>query len=236
MPTGMTPAGWYVDPGDPSQLRYWDGTVWTVHQSPAPPTAPVGIEAHLQRAGDRVVVAAAAIAAGIAPEVCVPHRRGGGTVAVTFSSKPPPWVYLTAVVGLIWPIIIIAILRKTVTAPAWPVCDECTGGRRRNLMWMWVSIASWVPAFLLFSALPAMPQAVSWMLIALVALGPLIAAVWFSDRANLTRGVRGVVSRDGLTVDFPTKAFPRASVATYTSAVASPSPAGSSGATYLPGG
>jgi uncharacterized RDD family membrane protein YckC len=28
------PAGWYDDPQDPSQLRYWDGVVWSTHVSP----------------------------------------------------------------------------------------------------------------------------------------------------------------------------------------------------------
>jgi len=28
------PSGWYDDPQDPSQLRYWDGVVWSSHVSP----------------------------------------------------------------------------------------------------------------------------------------------------------------------------------------------------------
>ncbi|HEY6532178.1 MAG TPA: DUF2510 domain-containing protein [Acidimicrobiales bacterium] len=28
------PAGWYPDPGDPGQHRYWDGAAWTVHTHP----------------------------------------------------------------------------------------------------------------------------------------------------------------------------------------------------------
>ena len=28
------PAGWYDDPQDPSQLRYWDGVIWSDHTSP----------------------------------------------------------------------------------------------------------------------------------------------------------------------------------------------------------
>jgi hypothetical protein len=35
--TGGSPAaGWYADPEDASQLRYWDGAAWTEHRSPAP--------------------------------------------------------------------------------------------------------------------------------------------------------------------------------------------------------
>ena len=28
------PAGWYDDPQDPAQLRYWDGVIWSSHVSP----------------------------------------------------------------------------------------------------------------------------------------------------------------------------------------------------------
>jgi len=29
---------WYPDPEHPDQLRYWDGTQWTEHRSPRPPS------------------------------------------------------------------------------------------------------------------------------------------------------------------------------------------------------
>lgn len=32
--TEPTPAGWYPDPGNSGQLRYWDGTAWTDNYSP----------------------------------------------------------------------------------------------------------------------------------------------------------------------------------------------------------
>src|SRR3954453_22027758 len=35
----QTPAaGWFADPHDPTQLRYWDGTAWTEHRAPRGPT------------------------------------------------------------------------------------------------------------------------------------------------------------------------------------------------------
>ena len=36
----QTPAGWYPDPEDPSQQRYWDGYAWTEHRTPSAPSAP----------------------------------------------------------------------------------------------------------------------------------------------------------------------------------------------------
>jgi hypothetical protein len=33
----QTPPGWYPDPEDASHQRYWDGTAWTDHRTPATP-------------------------------------------------------------------------------------------------------------------------------------------------------------------------------------------------------
>jgi len=41
MTSPQAPAGWYQDPDEPDQLRYWDGEGWTTHTAPAsapPPT------------------------------------------------------------------------------------------------------------------------------------------------------------------------------------------------------
>jgi hypothetical protein len=40
MSDAQAPAGWFPDPEDPAQLRYWDGTAWTEHRHPAEPAAP----------------------------------------------------------------------------------------------------------------------------------------------------------------------------------------------------
>lgn len=36
----MTPAGWYQDPSDGTQLRWWDGVTWTANVAPAAPASP----------------------------------------------------------------------------------------------------------------------------------------------------------------------------------------------------
>lgn len=38
-------AGWYSDPWEPTQLRYWDGSQWTSHASPSGQAEPEGLAA-----------------------------------------------------------------------------------------------------------------------------------------------------------------------------------------------
>lgn len=40
MNNNHAPAGWFADPEQPGQLRYWDGSQWTEHRAPAPAAAP----------------------------------------------------------------------------------------------------------------------------------------------------------------------------------------------------
>ena len=35
--SNQAPPGWYPDPEDASHQRYWDGTTWTDHRTPAAP-------------------------------------------------------------------------------------------------------------------------------------------------------------------------------------------------------
>lgn len=41
-PTNLPPAGWHADPTDSTQLRFWDGKVWTEQIRPLPPAGPGG--------------------------------------------------------------------------------------------------------------------------------------------------------------------------------------------------
>jgi TM2 domain-containing membrane protein YozV len=59
----MHPAGWFVDPGDARQLRYWDGQTWTAYTQPRVPGAlipggPSQYPAYGYPAGPPVAVAA----------------------------------------------------------------------------------------------------------------------------------------------------------------------------------
>ena len=49
MKTWSTPEGWYPDPEQPDQQRYWDGSEWTQHMAPlAPQAAPLQPAAPVQ--------------------------------------------------------------------------------------------------------------------------------------------------------------------------------------------
>jgi hypothetical protein len=41
----MTSKGWYPDPNDHQQIRWWDGSQWTEHTQPRPKTKPKENEA-----------------------------------------------------------------------------------------------------------------------------------------------------------------------------------------------
>lgn len=43
----MTEAGWFADPDDATQLRWWDGTAWTEHRAPSGVEVAPEVLAHL---------------------------------------------------------------------------------------------------------------------------------------------------------------------------------------------
>ena len=205
----MTPAGWYADHTDPSLMRYWDGSAWTSQTAAAASSKLVDPWADIRKVGNRVVVPASSILAGFAPERCVPHGLSGGTAQITFASKTPPWVYVTLIIGLIWPFVIAALIRKTVIAPAWPVCQKCRDERRQNLIWMWVAIGAWLPALLVTASLSVgLSTTMVALLFFLMLLGPLSAGLWFRERANIGHKVGGELSVDGQDVSLPARVFP----------------------------
>jgi outer membrane biosynthesis protein TonB len=75
--TPPTPAGWYPDPDGSGGQRYWDGSVWTEHRSPAAPepTAPT---------------APAEPPASEQPTTVVPLRPAGDHVGAHRAPEPEP--------------------------------------------------------------------------------------------------------------------------------------------------
>ena len=50
------PAGWYPDPSNPTQKRYWDGRTWSEHTQPAAPTPPPVAPAQKRKSPFRTVL------------------------------------------------------------------------------------------------------------------------------------------------------------------------------------
>jgi hypothetical protein len=78
-----SPPGWYPDPRNPGQIRYWDGAVWTEHLAPQPVQAPPP---------------SSRIAAG------VPPAPSGGSGLVWWQTwfAIVPGLILCLPVGLVW--------------------------------------------------------------------------------------------------------------------------------------
>ena len=80
-----TPAGWYPDPENPGQQRYWDGTAWAEHfapgDTPAAPAAAVAKKPIYRRAW--FIVVAVLIGLGVLSSVI-----GGGQPEDSASAPP----------------------------------------------------------------------------------------------------------------------------------------------------
>lgn len=50
------PAGWYPDPSNQTQQRYWDGQAWSEHTQPAAPMPPPGVPAKKEKSAFRTVL------------------------------------------------------------------------------------------------------------------------------------------------------------------------------------
>jgi Domain of unknown function (DUF4352)/Protein of unknown function (DUF2510) len=78
--TPRTPAGWYADPDGSGGQRYWDGSAWTEHRSPAPhePSEPSEPTAAAEPPGSEQ------------PTTVVPIRPAGEHVGAHRAPEPEP--------------------------------------------------------------------------------------------------------------------------------------------------
>jgi hypothetical protein len=80
---------------------------------------------------------------GALPDLCPRHGRlAARQRMVTFTSRPPLWVYLFLFGGVLPMLIAYMITRKTLSAPAWSFCDVCLARRRSLLIAIGVSLAA----------------------------------------------------------------------------------------------
>jgi hypothetical protein len=126
MSGSSTPAGWYPDPQQPGQQRYWDGSAWTEATQPggpaAPPPPPMGGYAAPQQMGYGYAVAGPApnnymvfailttlfccLPAGVvsivkAAQVNSKWNAGDQMGAQDASRQAKQWAIISAVVGLV---------------------------------------------------------------------------------------------------------------------------------------
>ena len=112
-----TPAGWYDDPEQPGQQRYWDGNAWTEHRAPGtaaptppPAAAPAPTPPPAGPPAPTPPPAAAAATAG-APLMAPPPGAAPAPTPAKSSNKAL-WIVLT-VLGLFLVLIIVAIAAVT---------------------------------------------------------------------------------------------------------------------------
>jgi len=99
-PPPTTPAGWYPDPDQTGQKRYWDGAGWTDHRSAAaPPPAPPSIWKRpwfivVVSVGGAfalvMMVGAVVVALGGAPENNPAPTKASATATTGTAPAPPP--------------------------------------------------------------------------------------------------------------------------------------------------
>jgi Protein of unknown function (DUF2510) len=70
---GSAAAGWYTDPHDPRQLRWWSGETWTEHTSPLAPAQPQEAAVVPEVVVPEVVVPEVVVPAVVTPEVVTPE-------------------------------------------------------------------------------------------------------------------------------------------------------------------
>jgi hypothetical protein len=87
----QTPAGWYADPQDATQYRYWDGAQWTDHRSPR--TAPSDTGQQLTQAGsdlaDGITNALSSFGSWVQTQSTTPGRTTFASVAASCRDEPP---------------------------------------------------------------------------------------------------------------------------------------------------
>jgi hypothetical protein len=84
--SGQPAQGWYADPNDPSQLRWWDGSAWTEHTHGGAEAAPAAEAAAAPQAATPATQQAPAASTTSASGIVTNPAPGAGATA----ARPAP--------------------------------------------------------------------------------------------------------------------------------------------------
>lgn len=119
--SGLPPAGWYDDPENPGQHRYWDGGQWTEQRRPAdgggtPPPAP-GAPSAPSAGGASWPSSTGGTGGGFGT---TPGAYGGAGAAPV-GTKPDPWLWQSIVATLLCclPLGVVGIVFAAQSKSAW---------------------------------------------------------------------------------------------------------------------
>jgi hypothetical protein len=97
--TTPTPAGWYPDPDGSGGQRYWDGSAWTDHRSPATPAPEAPADPPVSEQPTTVVTLPGGAHRKAEPEPePEPEAEPGPTAVIDLASVTPPSEQATSVI------------------------------------------------------------------------------------------------------------------------------------------
>ena len=170
-----------------------------------------------QRERRPVTLSAARLrSAATLPGLCALHGRDAThRVTARFVSGPEPWSYVLLLVGGLPFVIMYLVLRRTLVAPAWPVCDACLGRMRTVGRVGWAMLAGGGVAFVggLSAGIAGYPYAGGYTMFAglgVLVISPIVLAL----RRDPILGLRIAIPKDGRSVVLrnPDPAFATAAV------------------------
>jgi hypothetical protein len=187
--TRVVPAGWYEDPSDAGQVRWWNGITWTDHTQPKPDLDGAGSsELEEQFAGPSAV--------RVRPRIRTTSTAESWIVAFTpallaVALLAAAWAWLYVSPSLLWPGA--ALVLVYAVAVVFAALD-----RRKLLRWehtppAFATTLLTAPVYLLLRALRlprSWGQLVAWLLLMLGLVGA-PAAAWFGGAlGNVQTAVR----------------------------------------------
>lgn len=187
--TRVVPAGWYEDPSDPDQVRWWNGINWTDHTQPKP---------ELDDGETPGLEESFAGAAAVRPRNRIRSTSTAESWIVSFTPAvfaigllAAAWAWLYVSPSLLWPIV--ALIVTYAVAVAFAMLDRRKLARWEHTPPPFLATLLTAPVYLVIRALRlsrSWGQVVAWVLL-MVGLVGLPVAAWFGGALdNVQTAVR----------------------------------------------